>query len=90
MSLVQPRELQLLSQGARPPKRLVSLDIVASDRGQFDPCADRFEQCRFARPVFTYEEGHRRIEYDLIEFFDERQIEREARLFFPAGFKLID
>src|SRR2546422_6812640 len=40
MSLAQPRELQLSTQGARILQRLVALDVVAADRGQFDACAN--------------------------------------------------
>src|SRR6266511_4451848 len=85
MSLVQPRELQMSPQGARILQRLVALDVVAADRGQFDARADRFEQRRFARTVLAYEESHRRMELELIEFFDQRQIERKARSLLRRG-----
>src|SRR5215471_3587634 len=87
MSLVRPRELQLPPQGARILQRLVALDVIAADRGQFDARADRFEQRRFARTVLAYEESHRRTELELIEFFDQRQIERKARSLLRRGFQ---
>src|SRR5215471_1368592 len=87
MSLVRPRELQLPPQGARILQRLVALDVVAADRGQFDARADRFEQRRFARTVLAYEESHRRMELEMIEFFDQRQIERKARSLLRRGFQ---